>query len=235
MSSAEIFYPGPSANGGGYIPNNNGQAVVNLKTLSPSQLNSTLYNDWGYLDQSTTCSAFDGGGSTGSTAAGWGAPGFLVPVRRRAWRSSTRTTGTHTTVRALTGPGLWSAAILALNVTTGAWIWGFQATAHDLWDYDCSWWQAMGNETISGVMTQVIFKTCKDGYLYEINAKTGNLIWAYTPPQSILAKVRVLLHAQPDEPDTDGPRVLQPEPQAHAHVPRRVRCVSRTKAPSTRH
>jgi quinohemoprotein ethanol dehydrogenase len=86
------------------------------------------------------------------------------------------------------GPDLWAASVLALNDTTGQWIWGFQATPHDLWDYDCSWWQALANETINGAQTQVLFKTCKDGYLYELNAKTGNLIWAYTPPQNVLAR-----------------------------------------------
>ena len=35
---------------------------------------------------------------------------------------------------------------------------------------------------ISGVNTEVIFKTCKDGYLFEINALTGDLIWAWSPP-----------------------------------------------------
>jgi len=86
------------------------------------------------------------------------------------------------------GPDLWSASIFALNVTTGAFIWGFQANAHDLWDYDCSWWQAAANETVNGVNTPVIFKTCKNGYLFELNARTGDLIWAWTPTQSILPR-----------------------------------------------
>jgi len=65
-------------------------------------------------------------------------------------------------------------------------IWGFQANAHDLWDYDCSWYWGMANETISGVNTEVILKTCKNGYLYEINAVTGNLIWAWSPPSGVV-------------------------------------------------
>ena len=77
---------------------------------------------------------------------------------------------------------------MALNDTNGQWIWGFQTSAHDEWDYDCSWWQALGNETISGVNTEVLWKTCKNGYLYELNAKTGALIWAWTPPQNIMAR-----------------------------------------------
>jgi hypothetical protein len=34
----------------------------------------------------------------------------------------------------------------------------------------------------------VIFKTCKSGYLFELNALTGALIWAWTPPLNILAR-----------------------------------------------
>jgi outer membrane protein assembly factor BamB len=46
----------------------------------------------------------------------------------------------------------------------------------------------MGNETISGVNTQVIWKTCKNGYLYELNAQTGALIWSWTPPLNIIGR-----------------------------------------------
>jgi glucose dehydrogenase len=77
---------------------------------------------------------------------------------------------------------------LALNITSGAWIWGFQSSSHDLWDYDCSWWQAQTTETIAGVSTPVILKTCKSGYVYEINALTGSLIWAWIPPTSIVPR-----------------------------------------------
>jgi outer membrane protein assembly factor BamB len=86
------------------------------------------------------------------------------------------------------GPNLWSASILALDVTTGKWVWGFQTEAHEVWDWDCSWWQGLGNETISGVNTQVLWKTCKGNYLYELNAQTGALVWSWTPPTSYMAR-----------------------------------------------
>jgi hypothetical protein len=86
------------------------------------------------------------------------------------------------------GPNLWSAGLLALDVTNGKWVWGFQALTHDVWDWDCSWWQALGNETVNGVNTQVLWKTCKAGYLYELNAKTGALIWSWTPPTNYVAR-----------------------------------------------
>jgi hypothetical protein len=185
MSSAEIFYPGPSYNSGGYIP---GTAVVNLKTLPSNQLNSTLYNDWGYTDQSASCAALSAGYSTGSTSAGWGGAWLLGtgPTDGMAFVNTNNRDPYASPCE--TGPGLWAAAMLALNETTGAWIWGFQTSAHDSWDYDCSWWQAMGNETVNGATTQVIYKICKSGYLFELNAKTGALIWAWTPPPSLLAR-----------------------------------------------
>jgi len=183
MTGAEIFYPGPAYNGGGSIP---GTAEVNLKTLSPSVLNSTLYNDWGYAPQSAACTAADGGASPGSTAAGWGAP-WLVDEKTGIAYVNTNNRDPYTNA-CMPGPDLWSAAIMALNITTGKWIWGFQTSAHETWDYDCSWQQVLGNETISGVNTEVLFKACKSGYLFELNALTGNLIWAWTPPASILAR-----------------------------------------------
>ena len=185
MKGAQIFYPGPAYNGGGMIPST---GVVDLKTISAAQLNSTLYNDWGYVNQSPACQAYTGGATTGSTAAGWGAP-WLLGAGPTAGLAFVNTNNKDPYAGPCTpGPNLWSAAILALNDTNGQWVWGFQAAAHELWDYDCSWWQAMGNETISGVNTQVIWKTCKNGYIYELNAATGKMIWAWTPAASIIPR-----------------------------------------------
>jgi glucose dehydrogenase len=182
MTGAFIFYPGPSANAGGYIPPT---AAVNLKTLPAAQLNATLYNDWGYV-QSAACAAFTGGASTGSTGAGWGAP-WLLDQKTGLTIVNTGNRGPYN-VACNPGPDLWASAVMALNDTNGEWIWGFQMSAHDTWDWDCAWWQALGNETVNGVTTQVVWKTCKTGYLVELNAGTGALIWAWTPPASIMPR-----------------------------------------------
>ncbi len=196
MTAASTFYPGEngSANGyttptevaGGLLVNNNNDIVVNWKSLSPTQLNATLYNDWGQSDQSAQCLATDGGGSTGSTGSGWGGA-WVVGSGQTAGLAFVGTNNKDPYASSCTpGPDLWSAATLALNLTTGQVVWAFQANAHDLWDWDCSWYQALANETISGVNTEVILKTCKNGYLYEINAVTGNLIWAWSPPSQVV-------------------------------------------------
>jgi hypothetical protein len=186
LKGAQIFYPGPAYNGGGPIP---ATGVVDLKTISASALNASLYDDWGQVNQSPACKAFTGGMSTGATAAGWGSP-WLLGVGPTAGLAfvNTNNKNPYGGSGCSPGPNLWSASILALNETSGKWVWGFQANAHDVWDYDCSWWQAMGNETINGVSTQVIWKTCKAGYMFELNAQTGKMIWAWTPPTSIEAR-----------------------------------------------
>ena len=190
--TASTFYPGEndSTNGyttpteiaGGVLMNVNNDIVVNWKTMSPTLLNQTLYNDWGQSQQTSQCLAIDGGGSTGSTGSSWGGA-WVVGSGQTAGMVILGTNNKDPYVGPCTpGPDLWSASTIALNMSTGAWIWAFQANAHDLWDYDCSWYQALGNVTISGVNTEVIIKTCKNGYMYEINAVTGNLIWAWSPP-----------------------------------------------------
>jgi len=194
MKGAQIFYPGPAYNAGGYIP---GTAVVDLKKLSPSVLNSTLYNDWGYVNQTPACSAWTGGGSTGSTAAGWGAPWVLGsgPSAGLAFVNTNNKDPYNSPCTP--GPNLWAASVLALNVTNGKWVWAFQTAAHEPWDYDCSWQQTLGNETINGVNTQVLWKTCKNGYLFELNAVNGNMIWAWSPPLSILPRCQYCFMLNP--------------------------------------
>src|SRR6267143_7168098 len=156
--------------------------AVDLKALSAAQLNSTFYDDWGYVNQSPACRAYTGGGSTGGTAAGWGAPWLLGTGLTNGLAFVNTNNRDPYNSPCINGPNLWSASVLALNVTNGKWVWGFQTEAHEVWDWDCSWWQGLGNQTIGGVNTQVLWKTCKGGYVYELNAQTGALIWSWTPP-----------------------------------------------------
>jgi hypothetical protein len=195
MTTATTFYPGEngSTNGyttptevaGGTLMNVNDDIVVNWKALSATQLNTTLYNDWGQSDQTAQCLAIDGGGSTGSTGSAWGGAWIVGSGQSEGMVFLGTNNKDPFTGPCDPGPDLWSASVLGLNITTGQIVWGFQTTTHDVWDYDCSWWQALANETVSGVNTEVILKTCKDGYLFEINALTGNLIWAWDPPANI--------------------------------------------------
>jgi glucose dehydrogenase len=175
-------YTTPAEIAGGLMNNTNDNIVVNWKSLTPAQENASLYNDWGYSDQSAQCQAVTGGYSTGSVAAGWGAQ-WLIGTGPTAGMIIVNTNNKDPYVSPCEpGPDLWAASFMALNMTNGRIIWAFQSNAHDEWDFDCSWWQGLANETINGVNTQVILKTCKSGYVYEVNAATGHLYWAWGPP-----------------------------------------------------
>ena len=182
MTGAWIFKGYGTGNAGGY---GGPEGALDLKSLSTAQLNATLYNDWGYA-QSAACTATDGGASPGATGAGWGSP-WLIDERTGIAYVNTGNKGPYSS-DCTPGPDLWAASVLAINDTTGRWVWGFQVVPHDLWDWDCSWWQALGNETVGGVETEVLWKTCKSGYLVELDAATGAMIWSWTPPTSIIAR-----------------------------------------------
>jgi len=80
------------------------------------------------------------------------------------------------------GPNLYSDSIIALNATTGKLIWYFQTTPHDLYDFDCGWNVALGTIDAGNRNTDVVFKACKNGYVYALDALTGKLFWYFDPP-----------------------------------------------------
>jgi outer membrane protein assembly factor BamB len=152
----------------------NGTGAVDLKTLSPSVLNATLYDDWGNL-------GFNGTNSFGGTNTAWGGTMALDPVNGVAYVATAQAAPDwNATFRP--GPDLWSDSILSINDTTGAINWAFQTSAHDTWDWDCSWSVILGNATINGQNTPTIFKSCKNGYFYALNANTGALEWYFDAP-----------------------------------------------------
>ncbi len=83
------------------------------------------------------------------------------------------------------GPNLFSDSIVALNATSGAMAWYFQATPHDLYDFDCGWNVAFASITTGGQNESVVFKQCKNGYVYALDAKTGGLLWYFNPPSEV--------------------------------------------------
>jgi len=80
------------------------------------------------------------------------------------------------------GPNLYSDSVVALNATNGYMIWFFQTTPHDLYDFDCGWNTVLGNATLGGKMQEAVFKACKNGYVYALDALTGKKLWYFDPP-----------------------------------------------------
>jgi alcohol dehydrogenase (cytochrome c) len=152
----------------------NGTAAIDLKSLPTSTLDAMLGGDWGNF-------AFDGLRSYAGASAGWGGSWALdEPTGTVYLGTSTATPDWNATYRP--GPDLWSDSVLALDIVSGALVWGFQEMAHPLGDLDCSWNVVLANETIGGVNQPVVFKGCKDGYVFALNAHTGSMMWYLRPP-----------------------------------------------------
>jgi glucose dehydrogenase len=83
------------------------------------------------------------------------------------------------------GPGLYADSIIALGISSGKMLWFYQTTPHDLYDFDCGWNVALGTVNIGGVDTTVVYKACKNGYVYALGATSGKLIWYFDPPSVV--------------------------------------------------
>ncbi len=152
----------------------NGTGAVDLKQLqssNPSLFNQTLYGDWGNF-------GFNGTNSFAGGATGWAGSDALDTITGIAYVGTAQTSPDFN-ASTRPGPNLWTNSILAINITNGKFIWGFKAVPHDMWDYDCSWNVILHNATINGVTQPTVFKGCKNGYVYALSAKTGQLLWYF--------------------------------------------------------
>ena len=80
------------------------------------------------------------------------------------------------------GVNLYGSAIVALDAKTGEFVWWYQTVPHDMWDYDCAWNAILGE--VEG--KKAIFKGCKNGFMYALDAATGEPFWIYHPPDAWL-------------------------------------------------
>jgi quinohemoprotein ethanol dehydrogenase len=75
------------------------------------------------------------------------------------------------------GPGsnLWTDAIVALNVSTGDFKWGFQTVHHDIWDYDVTNPPVLFDLAYGGgpAVTPAVGVASKTGWVYILNRITG--------------------------------------------------------------
>ncbi|MFI5419673.1 MAG: PQQ-binding-like beta-propeller repeat protein, partial [Nitrososphaerales archaeon] len=152
----------------------NGKSAIDLKALPQSELQSVLKGDWGDFGFNGSISLAGGGG-------GWGGSWAIDESTGTAYLgTSTAAPDWNATNRP--GPDLWTNSILALNETNGKINWAFQAIPHSLGDFDCSWNVLLANVTINNHNTEAVFKGCKGGYLFALNAHTGAMLWYLKPP-----------------------------------------------------
>jgi len=76
------------------------------------------------------------------------------------------------------GDNLFLAAIVALDAETGAYVWHYQETPGDTWDYDAVTDIELANVSIDGRSHRVLMQASKNGFFYVIDRDSGKLISA---------------------------------------------------------
>ena len=76
------------------------------------------------------------------------------------------------------GDNLYTASIVALDADTGKYVWHYQTTPGDSWDYDSTEQIQLATLPIDGVQHKVLMQAPKNGFFYVIDRTTGKLLSA---------------------------------------------------------
>lgn len=76
------------------------------------------------------------------------------------------------------GDNLFLASIVALRATTGEYVWHYQTTPGETWDFTATQHIMLADIEIDGVSRQVLMQAPKNGFFYVIDRVTGELISA---------------------------------------------------------
>ncbi len=107
------------------------------------------------------------------------------------------------------GDNLYTASIVAVKPDTGEYVWHFQETPEDRWDFDSNQQITVADLTIGGKARHVVMHAPKNGFFYVLDAKTGKFI-------SGKPFVRGINWAKGLDPVTGKPDV-NPEAQVRNH------------------
>jgi quinohemoprotein ethanol dehydrogenase len=76
------------------------------------------------------------------------------------------------------GDNLYTASIVALDADTGKYVWHYQTTPRDTWDYDATQQMTLADLVIGGKPRKVLMQAPKNGFFYVLDRRTGQLISA---------------------------------------------------------
>lgn len=77
---------------------------------------------------------------------------------------------------AVTGDNLYTASIVAVDPDSGAYVWHYQETPEDRWDFDSNQQIIATTLTLAGQQRRVLLHAPKNGFFYVLDAKTGQFI-----------------------------------------------------------
>ncbi len=76
------------------------------------------------------------------------------------------------------GDNLYICSIIALKPASGAYVWHYQTTPGDTWDFDATQHMILADLSIGGQMRRVLMQASKNGFFYVLDRATGELISA---------------------------------------------------------
>jgi quinohemoprotein ethanol dehydrogenase len=76
------------------------------------------------------------------------------------------------------GDNLFTAAVVALKPDTGEYVWHYQTTPRDAWDYDAVEQLMIANLRFGGETRHVLMQANKNGFYYVLDAASGKLLSA---------------------------------------------------------
>ena len=76
------------------------------------------------------------------------------------------------------GDNLYTSSIVALKLETGEYVWHYQTTPNESWDYDNTAQITTADLTLNGQRRHVVMQAPKNGFFYVLDAATGELLSA---------------------------------------------------------
>ena len=76
------------------------------------------------------------------------------------------------------GDNLYPASIVAVKPDTGEYVWHYQETPADTWDYDAVSPMMTADVSVDGKKRHVLMQPSKNGFFYMLDAATGELLRA---------------------------------------------------------
>ncbi|MFT5695751.1 MAG: quinohemoprotein ethanol dehydrogenase [Myxococcota bacterium] len=76
------------------------------------------------------------------------------------------------------GDNLFVSSIVAVNADTGEYVWHYQTTPGDHWDYTATQHMILAEIEIAGELREVLMQAPKNGFFYVLDRKTGELLAA---------------------------------------------------------
>lgn len=106
------------------------------------------------------------------------------------------------------GDNLFAESLVAVDATTGEYVWHFQTIHHGLWDYDLPAAPTLIDITVDGKLIKAVAQISKQGFTYVFDRVTGEPVWPIEErpvPQSSVPGER----ASPTQPFPTKPAAFE--------------------------